>query len=138
MAAAPSGGARDAAGGRSAAGEGAAGGLRPRAMPGWLERLAAVVLRLPPVVLLDLLYRWDVQAFADSGRPLAGRLQLRSGRLWSLYYAGEDAERAPPGEPAGRTFSRRRGRGGRGTPPPMGRRRGRGQLQAGLQAGLEG
>ncbi|XP_039224758.1 RING finger protein 145-like [Crotalus tigris] len=57
-------------------------------MPGWLERLAEVVLRLPPVVLLDLLYRWDVQAFADAGRPLAGRLQLPSGRLWSLYYAG--------------------------------------------------
>ncbi|KAL7975906.1 hypothetical protein Chor_011821 [Crotalus horridus] len=57
-------------------------------MPGWMERLAEVVLRLPPVVLLDLLYRWDVQAFADAGRPLAGRLQLPSGRLWSLYYAG--------------------------------------------------
>ncbi|XP_070804554.1 RING finger protein 145-like isoform X1 [Pituophis catenifer annectens] len=58
-------------------------------MPRRLERLANVVLRVPPVVLLDLLYRWDVQAFADTGRPLAERLPLlRGGRLWSLCYAG--------------------------------------------------
>ncbi|XP_070612928.1 RING finger protein 145-like isoform X2 [Erythrolamprus reginae] len=57
-------------------------------MPRWLERLANVVLRVPPVALLDLLYRWDVQAFADTGRPLADQLQLRGGGLWGLYYAG--------------------------------------------------
>ncbi|XP_026546415.1 RING finger protein 145-like isoform X1 [Notechis scutatus] len=57
-------------------------------MPRRLERLANVVLRVPPVVLLDLLYRWDVRAFADAGRPLADQLQLRGARLWSLYYAG--------------------------------------------------
>ncbi|XP_063166027.1 RING finger protein 145-like isoform X2 [Candoia aspera] len=53
-----------------------------------LERVANVVLRVPPVVLLDRLYRWDVQAFADTGRPLADQPHLRGRRLWSLYYAG--------------------------------------------------
>ncbi|KAM6441546.1 RING finger protein 145-like isoform 1-T1 [Liasis olivaceus] len=66
------------------------GARRPgvRAMPPRLERVANVVLRVPPVVLLDRLYRWDVQAFADTGRPLADLPHLRGRRLWSLYYAG--------------------------------------------------
>ncbi|XP_077157371.1 RING finger protein 145-like [Paroedura picta] len=52
-------------------------------MPG-LERVANVALRVPGVVLLDLLYRCDAQAFADLLPPRA----LPAQHLRALYYAG--------------------------------------------------
>ncbi|KAL8206503.1 UNVERIFIED_CONTAM: hypothetical protein K2H54_006264 [Gekko kuhli] len=52
-------------------------------MPG-LEGAANVALRVPSLVLLDLLYRWDVQSFADLLQPRA----LPRRHLWHLYYAG--------------------------------------------------
>ncbi|XP_008121044.2 RING finger protein 145 [Anolis carolinensis] len=53
-----------------------------------LEKLANVVLRVPSIVLLDLLYRWDVQAFAEGLRPNAQHLYLQRHHLWNIYYAG--------------------------------------------------
>ncbi|XP_054846597.1 RING finger protein 145-like [Eublepharis macularius] len=53
-------------------------------MPG-LEQVANVALRVPSIVLLDLLYRWDVQTSAELTRET---YLLRQQHLWSLYYAG--------------------------------------------------
>ncbi|XP_053114092.1 RING finger protein 145-like [Hemicordylus capensis] len=53
-----------------------------------LEKVANVILRVPNIVLLDLLYRWDVQAFAELLRPRAEDSYLRRHHLWHVYYAG--------------------------------------------------
>ncbi|XP_060103411.1 RING finger protein 145-like [Heteronotia binoei] len=55
-----------------------------------LERVATVALRVPGLVLLDLLYRWDVQTFAQLLQPRrAPEAALpRPQHLWHLYYAG--------------------------------------------------
>ncbi|XP_048364731.1 RING finger protein 145-like [Sphaerodactylus townsendi] len=53
-----------------------------------LERVANVALRVPSVVLLDLLYRWDVQTFADLLQPRTREPHLPRRHLWTLYYAG--------------------------------------------------
>ncbi|KAJ6658586.1 hypothetical protein lerEdw1_019974 [Lerista edwardsae] len=48
-----------------------------------LEKVANVILRVPSIVLLDLLYRWDVQAFAELLRS-----RTEASNLWNIYYAG--------------------------------------------------
>ncbi|KAJ7327297.1 hypothetical protein JRQ81_017056 [Phrynocephalus forsythii] len=53
-----------------------------------LEKLANVVLRVPGLVLLDLLYRWDVQAFAELLNPRSPDAYLWKHHLWEVYYAG--------------------------------------------------
>ncbi|XP_015278224.1 PREDICTED: RING finger protein 145-like [Gekko japonicus] len=53
-----------------------------------LEGVANVALRVPSLVLLDLLYRWDVQTFADLLQPRAREAALPRRHLWHLYYAG--------------------------------------------------
>ncbi|XP_074847732.1 RING finger protein 145-like isoform X2 [Carettochelys insculpta] len=54
-----------------------------------LEEVANVVLRVPGIVLLDLLYRWDVQAFGELLRPHQGEAWLRHRALWHAYYLGQ-------------------------------------------------
>lgn len=49
-----------------------------------LEKVANVILRVPSIVLLDLLYRWDVQASAELLRA-----RTEESYLWNIYYAGE-------------------------------------------------
>ncbi|XP_050799264.1 RING finger protein 145-like isoform X6 [Gopherus flavomarginatus] len=53
-----------------------------------LEEVANVVLRVPSIVLLDLLYRWDVQAFAELLRPKQEEATWRRHALWHAYYLG--------------------------------------------------
>ncbi|XP_073199179.1 RING finger protein 145-like isoform X4 [Lepidochelys kempii] len=53
-----------------------------------LEEVANVALRVPSVVLLDLLYRWDVQAFAELLRPQQEEAPWRRRALWHAYYLG--------------------------------------------------
>nr|XP_042701371.1 collagen alpha-2(I) chain-like isoform X2 [Chrysemys picta bellii] len=53
-----------------------------------LEEVANVVLRVPSIVLLDLLYRWDVQAFAELLRPKQEEALWRRRALWHGYYLG--------------------------------------------------
>ncbi|XP_066488481.1 RING finger protein 145-like isoform X2 [Tiliqua scincoides] len=48
-----------------------------------LEKVANVILRVPSIVLLDLLYRWDVQASAGLLRS-----RTEESYLWNIYYAG--------------------------------------------------
>lgn len=48
-----------------------------------LEKVANVILRVPSIVLLDLLYRWDVQASAELLRA-----RTEESYLWNIYYAG--------------------------------------------------
>uniref|UniRef100_A0A670IVQ7 RING finger protein 145-like n=1 Tax=Podarcis muralis TaxID=64176 RepID=A0A670IVQ7_PODMU len=55
-----------------------------------LEEVANVALRVPSIALLDLLYRWDVQAFAElllHPRRPEGTYLWRH-HLWNAYYAG--------------------------------------------------
>uniref|UniRef100_A0A452IH91 RING finger protein 145 n=1 Tax=Gopherus agassizii TaxID=38772 RepID=A0A452IH91_9SAUR len=53
-----------------------------------LEEVANVVLRVPSIVLLDLLYRWDVQAFAELLRPKQEEATWQRHALWHAYYLG--------------------------------------------------
>ncbi|XP_061439606.1 RING finger protein 145-like isoform X2 [Rhineura floridana] len=53
-----------------------------------LEEVANVVLRVPSIALLDLLYRWDVQAFAEMLHPRSEATYLQRHHLWNVYYAG--------------------------------------------------
>ncbi|XP_075787237.1 LOW QUALITY PROTEIN: RING finger protein 145-like [Pelodiscus sinensis] len=53
-----------------------------------LEEVANVALRVPSIVVLDLLYRWDVQAFAELLRPQLEEASLRRRALWLAYYLG--------------------------------------------------
>lgn len=55
---------------------------RPPTMPS-LEDVANVALRVPAVVLLDLLYRWDVEEFSH---PPYNPSSLQSYLLYNLYY----------------------------------------------------
>ncbi|XP_034958221.2 RING finger protein 145 isoform X1 [Zootoca vivipara] len=55
-----------------------------------LEEVANVALRVPSIALLDLLYRWDVQALAElllHPRRTEGTYLWRH-HLWNAYYAG--------------------------------------------------
>ncbi|XP_018082865.1 RING finger protein 145 isoform X1 [Xenopus laevis] len=51
-----------------------------------LEDIANVVLRLPSIVVLDLLYRWDFQAFTELSRPTYETNFFKSKHLWNIYY----------------------------------------------------
>ncbi|XP_053314026.1 RING finger protein 145-like [Spea bombifrons] len=53
-----------------------------------LESVANVILRVPSIVLLDLLYRWDVEGSAHLRWPLYGTTFLKSDYLWNVYYLG--------------------------------------------------
>ncbi|KAM8939613.1 RING finger protein 145-like [Pelodytes ibericus] len=52
-----------------------------------LEAVANVILRVPSIVLLDLLYRWDIQGFTDLGRPMYESF-FSTKYLWNVYYVG--------------------------------------------------
>ncbi|XP_067389652.1 RING finger protein 145-like [Emydura macquarii macquarii] len=56
-------------------------------MPG-LEEVANVALRVPSIVLLDLLYRWDVRAFAELLPPRPEEAGFPRRALWHAYYLG--------------------------------------------------
>ncbi|XP_053560356.1 RING finger protein 145 [Bombina bombina] len=51
-----------------------------------LEEIANVVLRVPSIVILDLLYRWDIQEFTELNRQSYLSGFLRSNYLWNVYY----------------------------------------------------
>ncbi|KAM4710464.1 RING finger protein 145-like isoform 2-T2 [Discoglossus pictus] len=51
-----------------------------------LEELANIILRVPSIVLLDLLYRWDIQSYTEPSRPTYQAIFFRSKYLWNVYY----------------------------------------------------
>ncbi|XP_018426271.1 PREDICTED: RING finger protein 145-like [Nanorana parkeri] len=52
-----------------------------------LEGVANVALRVPAIVLLDLLYRWDVEEFrGEFSRPAYNTSFIYSPLLWNVYY----------------------------------------------------
>ncbi|XP_075429878.1 RING finger protein 145-like isoform X2 [Ascaphus truei] len=51
-----------------------------------LEEVANVVLRVPSIILLDLLYRWDVQKFTEPSHPTYEMAFFRTKYLWNVYY----------------------------------------------------
>uniref|UniRef100_A0A8C5P653 RING finger protein 145 n=1 Tax=Leptobrachium leishanense TaxID=445787 RepID=A0A8C5P653_9ANUR len=53
-----------------------------------LEEIANIALRVPSIVLLDLLYRWDIQGQTDPGRPLYETTFFKTKYLWNIYYFG--------------------------------------------------
>nr|XP_056711741.1 RING finger protein 145-like [Euleptes europaea] len=53
-----------------------------------LEQVANVALRVPSIVLLDLLHRWDVHTFGELLQPRTREAYLPRQHLWNLYYAG--------------------------------------------------
>nr|XP_033810053.1 RING finger protein 145-like [Geotrypetes seraphini] len=53
-----------------------------------LEDVANVALRVPSIVLLDLLYRWDVAGFTELLRPKYEDSVFKSRYVWIVYYLG--------------------------------------------------
>ncbi|XP_075036681.1 RING finger protein 145-like [Mixophyes fleayi] len=51
-----------------------------------LEQASNVILRVPGVVLLDLLYRWDVQEFTEFHHPAYVTTFFRAKYLQNIYY----------------------------------------------------
>ncbi|XP_029450877.1 RING finger protein 145-like isoform X2 [Rhinatrema bivittatum] len=53
-----------------------------------MEDVANVALRVPNIVLLDLLYRWDVESFTQLLRPKYEESIFKSRYVWNIYYLG--------------------------------------------------
>ncbi|XP_068130049.1 RING finger protein 145-like [Hyperolius riggenbachi] len=52
----------------------------------WLEEVANVVLRVPGIVMLDLLYRWDVENYStELGHAVYQSFFLYPDYLWTIY-----------------------------------------------------
>ncbi|KAM4810435.1 RING finger protein 145-like [Rhinophrynus dorsalis] len=51
-----------------------------------LEEVANVILRVPSIVLLDLLYRWDIEGFTQLNHPTYRTSFFKSEYLWNVYY----------------------------------------------------
>lgn len=55
-----------------------------------LEEVANVALRVPSVLVLDLLYRCDVEALADRLKARNEEMLFKYKYLiWNMYYMGE-------------------------------------------------
>ncbi|XP_044284192.1 RING finger protein 145-like isoform X2 [Varanus komodoensis] len=58
-------------------------------MPPRLERVANVVLRVPSILLLDLLYRWDARSLVELFYPGGAAAHLHEYHLCSAHRAGQ-------------------------------------------------